>query len=120
MLRLCCASLGRQTRAEWGEFGDAFGVVTSLFTALAFAGLIATVVLQSVELRETRKQLAEQAKAQPEYAEAARQHVIAQDLSTYVAVTTLFQHGGYDSDTARALMKHLGKKVKVELAENAE
>ncbi len=56
---------GRQTD---GQLGDSFGVLTSLFNGLAFAGLIITVVLQSrelslqrLELQETRQQLASQA-----------------------------------------------------------
>jgi len=52
--------------AEWsdlGEFGDSFGALTALFNALAFAALVATVVLQSRELRDTRRQLTRQADA---------------------------------------------------------
>lgn len=48
-------------------FGDSFGVLTSLFTGLAFAGLIATILLQrkdinlqQSELQETRKVMEKQ------------------------------------------------------------
>lgn len=58
-----------------GQFGDSFGVLTSLFTALAFAGVVATVVLQTRELRETRQELAKQAEAQREWAAAAREQL---------------------------------------------
>jgi hypothetical protein len=37
-----------------GVFGDSFGVTTSLFSGLAFAGLILTILLQREELRESR------------------------------------------------------------------
>lgn len=50
-----------------GRFGDMFGAATSLFTGLAFAGVIITVLLQSKELslqreelRDTRAELAAQ------------------------------------------------------------
>src|SRR4051812_44864847 len=40
-----------------GQFGDAFGALTSLLNALAFAAVVATVVLQSRELRESRDEM---------------------------------------------------------------
>ncbi len=40
-----------------GQFGDAFGALSSLFNGLAFAGLLITIVLQSRELRLQRKEL---------------------------------------------------------------
>ena len=33
-----------------GVFGDSFGIITSLFSGLAFAGLIITILLQKEEL----------------------------------------------------------------------
>lgn len=52
-----------------GVFGDSFGILTSTFSGLAFAGLIITILLQREELglqreelRETRKEIAEQKK----------------------------------------------------------
>lgn len=38
-----------------GVFGDSFGVITSLFSGLAFAGLILTILLQRQELKESRE-----------------------------------------------------------------
>lgn len=50
-----------------GVFGDSFGILTSLFSGLAFVGIVYTIFLQSHELelqrnelKETRKVLAEQ------------------------------------------------------------
>jgi hypothetical protein len=40
-----------------GVFGDSFGVLTSLFSGLAFAGLIWAIFLQKQELRLQRKEL---------------------------------------------------------------
>jgi hypothetical protein len=45
-----------------GQFGDSFGVITSFFTALAFAGLVFTILLQQKELRETRQEFKKQAR----------------------------------------------------------
>lgn len=42
---------------ERGTFGDKFGAVNSLFSGLAFAGLIYTIYLQKEELRLQRKEL---------------------------------------------------------------
>ncbi len=47
------------TVAQSGVFGDSFGVITALFTSLAFGGLIITVLLQRDELSLQRKELAE-------------------------------------------------------------
>lgn len=41
--------------ATAGTFGDSFGVVTSLFSGLAFAGIILTILLQRRELTESRE-----------------------------------------------------------------
>ncbi|MUK42436.1 hypothetical protein GNP61_12830 [Aliivibrio fischeri] len=42
-----------------GVFGDSFGILTSLFSALAFAGMIITILLQKEELGLQRKELAD-------------------------------------------------------------
>ncbi len=42
-----------------GVFGDMFGVVNSLFSGLAFAGIIITIFLQSRELKLQREELTE-------------------------------------------------------------
>lgn len=45
-----------------GTFGDQFGAVNALFSALAFAGLIYTIILQMNELRYQRVELADNRK----------------------------------------------------------
>jgi hypothetical protein len=45
------------TLEQRGQFGDMFGAVNSLFTGLAFAGLIATIFLQRDELALQRTEL---------------------------------------------------------------
>jgi Na+/melibiose symporter-like transporter len=44
-------------REKAGQLGDSFGGVTSLFSALAFAGLIYTIFLQKRELESQREEL---------------------------------------------------------------
>lgn len=41
--------------AKAGTFGDSFGIVTSFFSGLAFAGIILTIILQRQELTESRE-----------------------------------------------------------------
>lgn len=43
---------------ESGVFGDTFGAINSLFSGLAFAGLLYTILLQSRELKLQREELA--------------------------------------------------------------
>lgn len=56
--------------AERGQFGDMFGAVNSLFSGLAFAGVIYAVLLQREELKLQREELRENTKAQRSQAEA--------------------------------------------------
>jgi hypothetical protein len=77
-----------------GQFGDLFGGVTALFTGLAFAGLIYTILLQSnelelqrAELRLNREAVERSADAQSEQVErlekAAELSAISTLVSTY-------------------------------------
>ncbi len=43
-----------------GQFGDMFGAINTLFSGLAFAGILYTILLQKRELRETRNEFVEQ------------------------------------------------------------
>lgn len=45
---------------ELGTVGDSFGALNTLFSGLAFAGIIVSITLQSKELRNTRREMAEQ------------------------------------------------------------
>ncbi|QQK58642.1 hypothetical protein FJD32_003460 [Shewanella sp. LC6] len=47
------------TIGQAGVFGDSFGIVTSMFSGLAFAGMIITILLQREELRLQREELKE-------------------------------------------------------------
>ncbi len=53
----CCSTAERR-----GQFGDKFGAVNALFSGLAFAGLIITLVMQNYELKLQRKEITDQAR----------------------------------------------------------
>ncbi len=53
-----------------GLFGDMYGGLNSLFSGLAFAGVIITILLQSKELQEQRKEFELQREAQQDSAKA--------------------------------------------------
>ncbi|MEM9994400.1 MAG: hypothetical protein AAGE79_09740 [Acinetobacter pittii] len=48
---------------KYGTYGDTYGSLNTLFTGFAFAGLIISIFIQLLELRQTRKELANQSKA---------------------------------------------------------
>lgn len=51
---------GKDFVKDLGAFGDTYGALNTLFSGLAFAGLIISIRLQSKELSETRAELKEQ------------------------------------------------------------
>lgn len=51
---------GRLTGVQSGTFGDAFGTLNALFSALACGGVIATLLLQRGDLRESKSQALDQ------------------------------------------------------------
>ena len=46
-----------ESSEERGQFGDSFGALNSLFSGLAFAGIIATIIMQRAELKLQRDEL---------------------------------------------------------------
>lgn len=59
-LYLCswvCINLNYSSSSDRGTFGDQFGAVNALFSGLAFAGLIYTIILQRSELELQREEL---------------------------------------------------------------
>jgi len=74
-----------------GTFGDSFGALNTLFSGLAFAGVICTIIMQSEELRLQRKELkdtkAELAKSAIAQEQQVENQIAAAKLQ---ALTTLF------------------------------
>lgn len=54
-----------------GQFGDSFGPLTSLFTGLAFGGLIVSLILQRRELQASLRELRHSVEAQQQIAHGA-------------------------------------------------
>lgn len=48
---------------KYGTYGDTYGSLNTLFTGFAFAGLIISIFIQLLELRQTRKELSGQKQA---------------------------------------------------------
>ena len=79
-----------------GTFGDSFGLLTSLFSGLAFAGLIWTILLQRIELRLQRRELEESRRQ----AILTRVMNITQNqVSAYRAEISVLQFQGLDSSS---------------------
>jgi uncharacterized membrane protein len=85
---------------ERGLFGDTFGAVNALFSALAFAGVLYAIRLQSAELslqrqelRETREELARTAKAQEvSAANLAKQAAALEATARLSALNAVIDH----------------------------
>lgn len=56
LLFLICISwpIANLSVSQTASFGDSFGIINSLFSGLAFAGLIVTIIIQRQELTESR------------------------------------------------------------------
>ena len=86
--------------SDRGTFGDLFGAVNALFSALAFAVLIYTIVLQREEIRQNReeivlnrKELAKGAKLQQKAQEVLIEQVKQTHLSAKMnAMRTLIDY----------------------------
>ena len=69
---------------EWGDrgsFGDMFGAVNSLFSGLAFAGILLALYFQTVELETQRQELELQREELAAQREELRRAAVAQEQS---------------------------------------
>lgn len=64
-----CGSAERA--AKWGQFGDAFGIINSLFSGLALIGVVAALVLQREDIDASIRAQEDAAKAQASQARIA-------------------------------------------------
>ncbi|MDR8394446.1 hypothetical protein NC796_25090 [Aliifodinibius sp. S!AR15-10] len=71
-----------------GSFGDMFGVLSSIFTGLAFAAVIYSLYLQRKDLKITQEELKQSVKAQNEQAESLRETALLNALTTLVSSYT--------------------------------
>jgi|APLak6261660231_1056022.scaffolds.fasta_scaffold11409_2 hypothetical protein len=63
-----------------GQFGDSFGVITSLFSGFAFSGVLITLILQRDELKLQRQEIE---RSKSEQAQNERLNALAALLSVY-------------------------------------
>lgn len=63
-----------------GQFGDSFGVITSLFSGFAFSGVLITLMLQRDELKLQRQEIE---RSKNEQAQNERLNALAALLSVY-------------------------------------
>lgn len=76
--------------AHFAELGESFGLVSALFSGLAFAALIITILIQSRELSLQRQQLTlQRAELEGQRLELARL-ANAQDVQNYALVFSAF------------------------------
>lgn len=82
-------SSGTFSLSESGQLGDSFGILTCLFSGLAFVGMIVTIRMQSEELalqrdelRMTREELSNAGRAQAAQVEEMRKAAEINAMST--------------------------------------
>ncbi|MDX7844643.1 putative phage abortive infection protein [Aeromonas caviae] len=66
---------GKEFAPSLGEFGDVYGALNTLFSGLAFSGVIISIVLQSIELKATRKEMNSQVLQFEQQTEAMQKQV---------------------------------------------
>ena len=108
-----------------GQFGDMFGSVNALFSGLAFAGVIYTLVLQQrelalqrKELRETRNELRKQAMAATDQAETA---LLAAKINAYGSLLnaeSIAKASNRKTDVVAMLQASFGKSIDAKLRES--
>ena len=73
-----------------GQFGDTFGALNALFSGLAFAGLIYTILLQRKELELTRQELKKATENQTKSEEALRKQAKSMSMTAMINGYTAF------------------------------
>tara|TARA_R110000868_G_scaffold306734_1_gene568000 strand:- start:32216 stop:32662 length:447 start_codon:yes stop_codon:yes gene_type:complete len=71
-----------------GSFGDMFGMLSSLFNALAFSAIIYGLYLQRKDIKITQEEFRQSVKAQQEQAESLKQTAILNSISTLASCYT--------------------------------
>ena len=113
---------------EQGQFGDQFGAVNALFSGLAFAGLIFTIILQKKELKLQREELTqtrEELKGQKEQLEEQNKTLKIQRFeNTFFNMLSQFQEvvSGitYTQDFGQKTKEYKGRELFYEGFENIE
>lgn len=76
-----------------GQFGDTFGAINSLFSALAFAGVLITIIIQRIELKLQREELGMQREEMKNSRVELKRSASAQQLQSELqALNTLIEY----------------------------
>ena len=105
-----------------GTFGDLFGVVNALFSGLAFAGIIYTILLQRTELKlqrqelkETRLELKRSADSQEKTSKAFNEQIVTMNQTAKInGISSIVSF--YNSQAEMKSSK--GESNSTELSEN--
>src|SRR5688572_17432336 len=95
-----------------GQFGDMFGAINSLFSALAFAGVIYTLILQTKEIQEQRKEQnknEELRNRQMEFFTKQIQYIEGQIQINRQKTRPVFHPDGGSGDHQRRYLKFINK-----------
>ncbi len=107
LIQIAIAYFVIMTLPDWssrGQFGDIFGVVNALFSGLAFAALIYTVILQREDLAIQKEELKKTEKSQKRTEEFLSQQANSAKLTAELsAATTILAHVNKELD---ALLNH--------------
>ena len=96
--------------SDRGTFGDLFGAVNALFSALAFAVLIYTIILQREEIKQNREEIAKSAKLQRKAQEVLIQQVEQTHLSAKMsAMKTLVDYYNYQISNPKSTEETIEK-----------
>ncbi|MCO4207951.1 putative phage abortive infection protein [Aeromonas hydrophila] len=95
-----------------GEFGDVYGALNTLFSGLAFSGVIISIVLQSIELRATRKEMNSQVLQFEQQTEAMQKQVFESSFFSMMNLHNTISSNLRDGNKFRQLF--------IELADIAE
>ena len=83
-----------------GVFGDSFGALNTLFSGLAFAGIILTIFMQKEELKLQRKELKMQREEMKRFADAQEKSEEALGkTATLTALNTLLEYNNNKIDS---------------------
>ena len=86
---------------KFGAFGDSFGILSSLFTGLAFAGVVAALWVQRQDLKLTQQELQKSVKAQQDMAAEMQKQLtyakLSSDLELLNKYMAIVERGGHSS-----------------------
>lgn len=98
---------GKVFAPSLGEFGDIYGALNTLFSGLAFSGVIISIVLQSIELRATRKEMNSQVLQFEQQTEAMQKQVFESSFFSMMNLHNQISSGLRSEDKFKILFGKL-------------